>query len=207
MNIADYLNEIEHASTSLLQTIWDEHTRIGQIEDQITNLAPVVEDNYRRAQSVQQFAEDSDDVMMGVGMYWENYFGADKELYHKDQDRQQLVNQIATHSFSVASLAGSLLQHAKQGISLAHGGLGNCPNGRAIGSQHLKTVIWQSRNQTIHWEDGNFHPPTTDCFNALAADIDPKYNQFTNRNMAFDVIELLGWKSFKQFSDDLTSLA
>jgi hypothetical protein len=29
------------------------------------------------------YAEDPDDVMAGVGLYWENYFGADKEVYHK----------------------------------------------------------------------------------------------------------------------------
>ena len=56
-------------------------------------------------------------------------------------------------------------------------------------------------------EEGGFDSPTTACFNALAADIDPKFYQFTTRNMAFDVVDLLGWQTFNDFSTDLASLA
>ena len=47
----------------------------------------------------------------------------------------------------------------KQGISIVHGGLGAAPNGRMIGSQPLKEVIWQGRNQGFHWAEQSFHPP------------------------------------------------
>lgn len=207
MRIADYLSEIEHAATSLIDIIWSEQLKLHEIEVEIGNLQPVVEDNYRRALDIQHFAEDPDDVMMGVGMYWDNYFGEDKHLYHTDMKRQELANKVTSHAFSVTSLSAALLQHAKQGISLAHGGTKNCPSGRSIGSQSLKTIIWEARNQSLHWEEANFRQGVNDCFNALAAEVDQKYSKYLNRNMAFEVVDLLGWKSFGDFSRDMLSLA
>ncbi len=66
--------------------------------------------------------------MMGVGIYWDNYFDEDKELYYKDADRRALADQIASHAFSIEALSSTLLQYAKQGLSFAHGNLPNCPD-------------------------------------------------------------------------------
>jgi hypothetical protein len=140
-------------------------------------------------------------------MYWDNYFGEDKHLYHADMQRQELANKVVSHAFSVAALSAALLQHAKQGISLAHGGAASCPDGRRIGSQNLKGIIWEARNQSLHWEEGNFRQGVNNCFGTLATEIDQRYSQYQNRNMAFDVVDLLGWKSFSDFKRDLLSLA
>lgn len=207
MRIANYLSEIEHAATSLIDAIWSEQLALNDLEDEVKNLKPVVVENYRRALNIQHFGEDPDDVMMGVGMYWDNYFGEDKRLYHTDMQRQELANKVVAHAFSIASLSAALLQHAKQGISLAHGGTTNCPEGRAIGSQSLKSIIWEARNQSLHWEEASFRKGVNDCFNTLSAEIDQKYSQYLNRNMAFDVVDLLGWKTFGDFSRDMLSLA
>ncbi|QJW94704.1 hypothetical protein [Frigoriglobus tundricola] len=207
MTMGDYLTEIEYAASSLIPIIWEERHRLQKLEMEVASLTRLVEDNYRRAASVAMNSEDADDAAMAAGIYWENYFGDDKERYHKDQDREKLANQIAAHALSIGSLAGSLMQYAKQGISLAHGGLPACPNGRAIGSQFLKDVIWQGRNQAIHWEDGNPHPPVRQCFDKLKVDAAPAFADYTKRNMAVDVVELLGWTDFAKFSADLLSLA
>lgn len=207
MRIPDYLSEIEHASVCLIDAIWNEQLKLQELEKEIGKLQPVVESNYRRAIDVQQFAEDPDDVMMGAGMYWDNYFGGDKQLYHTDKNRQKLANKVTSHAFSVASLSASLLQHAKQGISLAHGGMGNSPCGRTIGSQSLKNIIWEARNQSLHWEEAKFREGVNKCFKTLGTEVDQKYSQYLNRNMAFDIVELLGWKSYGDFSRDLLSLA
>lgn len=92
-------------------------------------------------------------MMMGVGRYWENYFGPDKERHHKDVQVVQVEQAAAAHTFSIGSLSGALLQHPKQGISLVHSGPSSCPAGRAIGGSTLKDVIWQGRNQAIHWDE------------------------------------------------------
>lgn len=95
-----------------------------------------------------------------------------------------------------------------KGISVAHGGLAACPDGRQVTpSQTLKNVIWQGRNQALHWEDGNPQPPVIRCFNALASESDPKFANYANGNLALDVIELLGWTDFNRFHADMTLLA
>ncbi len=207
MMMTDYLAEIEFAASNLIPIIWEERNRLRALEAEVALLTRAVEHNYRRAESVAMNAEDPDDVAMATGMYFENYFGDDKERYYKDKDREKLIDQIAAHALSIGSLAGSLLQFAKQGISLAHGGPGKCPNGRPIGSQFLRDVIWQGRNQGIHWEEGKPHPPVEQCFETLCKEIDPKFADYKTRNMAVDVVELLGWTDFARFGADMAALA
>ncbi len=207
MPMQDYLTEIEYAASSLIPIIWEERKQLRKLEEEVASLQRVVEDNYFRAESVAMNAADSDDVAAATGMYWDNYFGEDRERSDKDKDREQLVNRIAAHALSIGSLAGSLLQYGKQGISLAHGGLAACPAGPAIGSQSLKDVIWQGRNQSLHWEDGKPHPPVRECFDKLAAEVSSTFADYTDRNMSIDVVEFLGWEDFAAFNKALLSLA
>jgi hypothetical protein len=205
MRIVDYLSEIEFAASNVISTIWAERNRIEELLAEIKSLSVAVEANYQRALALQE-SDDIDDVAMGAGVYWENYFGDDKQLFHKNEEALSLEGQLALHEFSIASLSGNLLHYAKQGISICHGELRNCPDGRMIGTQPLKAVMWQGRNQALHWEAGTFHPPVERCFQALATDIDSKFNDYLNRNMAFDVVEFLGWKDFNAFETDMLSI-
>ena len=207
MFITDYLNEIEFAVANLMPAIWGERARLVELEKQLTQLTRVVEDNYRQAESIYMNAEDPEEVAMAAGVHWENYFGDDKERFHKNQDRERLQDQIVAHAFSVGSLSCALLQLAKQGISLGHGGLEGCPNGRSIGTQAIKVVIWQGRNQSIHWEEDNSRPAVEQCFDTLAREKDAKFVDYKTKNMAFDIVELLGWKTVDDFTTDMQSLA
>lgn len=206
MDMNGYLTEIEYAASNTIDLIWAEHNRITELTAEVAKLGRVVEDNYQRSVTLRDYSEDMDDVMAGVGAYWENYFGEDKELFHKSKDLGELQNQVAAHEYSIAALSGSLLQNAKQGISAIHGGLAACPDGRMIGTQPLKTVIWQSRNQSMHWEDGAFHAATNAAFQALISDVDAKFADYTIRDMAFDVVDLFGWTHFTVFHTDMLTL-
>jgi hypothetical protein len=201
-----YLTDIEYAATNIIHAIWQEQQAINKIDKEIIQLITIAEDKYRRAYKLQQ-SEDIDEYMMGIGLMWEAYFTEDKEAFHKNKefDAKRLTYQ--THNFAINSLSGSFLQIAKQGISIKHGGLPNCPNGRNIGTQFLKNVIWQARNQAIHFEEGNFNPQVVACFDSLSNDIDAKFNRFRISNMAFEVIELLSWKTFDDFSNDMMQFA
>ncbi len=78
---------------------------------------------------------------------------------------------------------------------------------RHIGTLHLKNVIWQGRNQAIHWEEGGFTQPVRDCVPRRWRGIqDPKFNEYTSRNMAFAVVSLLGWSDIPDFDRDMLSL-
>jgi hypothetical protein len=116
-----------------------------------------------------------------------------------------LALRAVTHRLSAAALASALLQIAKQGISSVHGGPVS-PIGRLIGTQSLSVVIWEARNQAMHWETGGAHQRMETCFRTLARDVDAKYGEYRERSLAFDVVELLGWRTVDSFNADLASL-
>jgi predicted glycosyltransferase len=49
-------------------------------------------------------------------MYWESYFGPEKEEFHAEAEKRGVEALIATRSFSRDAQSGSILQYAKQGI-------------------------------------------------------------------------------------------
>lgn len=200
-----YIHDIEYAATITIQGIWNEKEAIGQMDKEVIKLAKIAEDKYRRAKNLQQ-SEDIDDYMTGIGLMWDAYFTEDKEAYLKDKELNVKMQTYLTHEFAINSLSGALLQFAKQGISIIHSGLTQCPDSRFIGSQSLKNIIWQARNQAIHFEEGNFKHPVIDCFDKLTNEIDPKFNRFRTSNMAFEIVELLNWKSFQDFKNDMLLL-
>lgn len=206
MDIASYITEIEYSAAGIIPMIWHEHADLVKIREELASLTRVVEQRYMQAESVAMNAEGPDDVAMAAGMHWENYFGDDKTCHHKAVDSSELQFRIDARAFSVASLCGSLLQIAKQGISVAHGGLGQCPNGRDVRGHHLKQVIWQGRNQSIHWEAGNPHPPVRQLFDSLTANVDSKFGDYPGRNCAFDIVDLLNWQTIDDFKNDMNLL-
>lgn len=110
-----------------------------------------------------------------------------------------------THRLSAAALANALLQIAKQGISSVHEGAVS-PVGRLIGTQNLSVVVWEARNQAMHWDSGEARKPMEACFVTLAREMDPKYGEYLKRSLAFDVVELLGWRTVDAFNADLGSV-
>jgi hypothetical protein len=201
-----YLNDIEYAATITIHAIWQEQVAINKLDKEIIRLVKIAEDKYKRADNLQQ-SDDIDDYMMGIGLMWDSYFTEDKEAFHRDKDLEAKKQTYQTHEFAINSLSGSLLQIAKQGISIKHSGLPNCPNGRNIGTQFLKNVIWYARNQAIHFEEGNFNQQFVACFDNLSNDIAPRFNRFRTSSMAFEVVELLSWKTFNDFKNDMIQFA
>ena len=59
----------------------------------------------------------------------------------------------------------------------------------------------------MHWDEGRFNQAVRDCFNALAADVAPSFGEFTTRSLAFEVVELLGWKEYADFKNDMLTLS
>ncbi|MFO0508830.1 MAG: hypothetical protein ACK5YZ_02375 [bacterium] len=75
-----------------------------------------------------------------------------------------------------------------------------------VASQALKEVIWQGRNHALHWEEGNPHAPVQRCLDMLATDFGPHLTGYRTKNLAFEIIEALGWTSFDAFRNDLLTL-
>lgn len=197
--------EIAHAATETLRLVWSEQEHYRALRAKLAALGAEISDTHERITWLQA-NPDFDDDLQSTAMYWESYFGPEKEAFHADVEKQDLESLIAARQFSTDAQGGNILQYAKLGISLVHRGLNACPDGRHIGTLPLKDVIWQSRNQAIHWDEGRFKQPVRDVFATLARESDPKFNDFTSRNMAFEVVSLLGWHSFSDFERDMLSL-
>ena len=71
--------------------------------------------------------------------------------------------------------------------------------GRNAGSQSLKTVVWQARNQNQHYEEGTLNPIVQRCFQTLFNDFGEDFGTPLARDLAFDVVKLLGWSDPRQF--------
>ena len=205
MDMASYLQEIRHGCVTLFPAIWAEWEAVEALKGRIASLTAETEDGYSRAQFLHP-SEDPDDYMMGVGMYWDNYFGPDKERHHAVADLPNLEQTRDVRSFACAALAGCVLQFAKQGISLVHGDLQGCPPGRQIHGVDMKSVIWQGRNQSMHWDDPQFRPPVRACFDTLKV-LEPSLGDYLARNVAFDVVRVLNWHEYAAFESDMMTLA
>lgn len=205
MDMRSYLLETQHACEILFSPIWNEWQAVEALRVKIAALKAATEEGYRRAEAFQEI-EDPDDYMLGVGIHWETYFGADKERYHAEAALPQLERKRDARAFACGLMAGSVLQFAKQGLSLAHGGIQSCPSGRQVHGVDLKSVIWQGRNQSMHWEEGRPRQAVVQCFEALKA-TDPVFGNYLTQNMAFEIVRILGWRDFADFEADMISLA
>lgn len=206
MNLPDYLTEMEYAASGVIELLWHEHSKAKALGEEIQKLQRFAEENYRQAHSIQQNAEDADDLMLGVGMYWDTHFGDDKNQHYKSTDLMTLEASLALREFSFSSLAGTLLQYAKQGLSACFGAPENWPQGRLIGTQNLKTIILEARNQSEHWEEGNPKPRVRQCFDTLATEKTPEFAEYRTKNLAFKVVSLLNWRSYAEFKADLLTM-
>lgn len=206
MTLSEYLDEMEYAVCRVIESLWHEHDEAESLRSEIKELQQIAADNYRRAQFIQQNAEDPDDVMLGVGAYWDTYFGEDKDQHYKSNDLARIETRLAIREFSYSSLAGTLLQYAKQGLSASFGSPAHWPKGRLIGSQHLKTIILEARNQSEHWEEGKPKERVRHCFDTLASEIGPEFTEYRTKNLASKVVALFGWRSYAAFRSDLLSM-
>lgn len=206
MKIPDYLKEIGHAVEAVIAEIHRERDELIKVSAELGRLTAATEDGYRRAEFL-AMNPDLDDEGLGTFIQYDTYFGVDKDRYHKEAEFDEIAGRVAARQFSVAALSGSLLQYGKQGISLHYGKKREgCPDGRIVAGVPLSELIWQARNQALHWEDGTFHEPTTRCFDVLARS-EPVFAEFRDRSLAFEVVRLLKWNDADAFFNDLRSLS
>lgn len=139
---------------------------------------------------------------------WDVYMGKDKTRTHTIIQVTITKEHVDSLQFSINAAAASLLQYARQGISIVFGGPNDLSGGRSVAGQHLPLIVFAARNQALHWEEGpatGFNRQVMECFNSLAKSY-PAMADFAKRNVAFDVVQMLGWRSNSDFEADLCSL-
>lgn len=125
-----------------------------------------------------------------------------------DEQKRDLEESIVAKETATTALCGSLLQIAKQGLSLKYGDkVENCKAGRKIKSLGIQEIIWAGRNQSMHYEEGeptNKH--TKKAFAALEADHGPQFCAKHKTNLARLIVNLLGWTTVANYTYDMEML-
>lgn len=161
-----YLIDTDYAVHQLVELITAEEVQIAQIQLACEAKKPKLEFPYRRFRD-SEWNDDVDEIKLQS--YFVNWAKEQQEITDLQEEIKRLELSIDIKKDSINALCGALLQIAKQGISKVHGNLTNCSDGRSVGSEKLKNVIWQGRNQSLHYEEGSFRRPIQDCFANLAA--------------------------------------
>lgn len=207
MQLSNYLAEVNEAVHTVMAGLKNENEHLEKLKAELASLNLEVATGYETVQFLVNNPE-LDDEGLATGIYWDTYFGADKASSQKANEVQSVVDRISARNFSVTALAGSLLQIARQGISAQYGKTKTgCPLGREIYGIPLHEIIWQGRNQALHWEEGKFHAPVNYCFEHLAIHANSVFKDFQERSMALEIIDLLKWATPDDFFRDMRLLS
>ncbi len=202
-----YLLDTKYAAQSLIDTIHNEENRLSILTEKFDSLKKVF-DNLFWDYSTADMHEDFNEIQVQYKFIQMAKFAEQNDLKGKKAELDALAKSILAKNDSMNSLSMSLLQIAKQGISTVHGAPSNCPPGRNIGSETLKNVIWQGRNQSIHCEEGNPKQKVKDCFSNLANDFGNEFDLTTDYtvNKARKIIDLLNWSIYNNYEKDMITL-
>ncbi|HFU7072906.1 TPA: hypothetical protein ACGN07_005660 [Bacillus cereus] len=210
-NIANYLQDTKYASEHLIEQIVkaDKYRKI--IIKTLGDWAKV-EEKYleflgAEADSPEYFeARDNHTVEL-------KKFDAKYETDHINASDITLIKSKYNDSLKAANgtveaLSGAVLQIAKQGISIVHGSSKfDCEKVgcKEFGSATLLDVIWEGRNQSMHFEERKFSEEVDFCFESLSSvkSVFAKYKD--NKNMAHEIIKLLKCGNYEDFRKDMMS--
>jgi len=202
----EYLNNTKYATENLIIMINDVEVDLERILKELEENEQIMneyDEEMRRAKNLDEFT-----YLREKAMYY---------LIESDKISEELElkkAEFAAKYESLSSLAGALLQIAKQGISIAYKDERNpltaCKGGKKMNSNYLKTIIWEGRNQSMHYEEGfsdNF-PNTKKVFEDLEEDYNLKIEENGNDkiNLAKEVVLLIGWKEYHDYKNDMLSL-
>lgn len=188
ITVKDYIQHTEIAARGLFGAISEELQRYKPIKTELESIASKHRIDF-------EVLEEFDDV---DPFRSQHTFAA----YAEAQMQSKLIQ------YSVDVLATGVLQLAKQGIALIVHADNRHTQGRSVGSQALSGVIWHSRNQSMHWEEG---VPTNDktrkCFETLTKEFGVQFDLHKDSgNKAKDVIELIGWSNYGEYAKDMESI-
>lgn len=128
--------------------------------------------------------------------------GTDEISQHRREEFDRLRMKIAANERSIEIYdlainiaAGSILQIARQAISMQHHRLSECPTGRCISGFYVKDLIWYGRNQSMHYEAALIMA-TRPFIERLEEELPvrfPRREPATSHAKA--ILDLLGWSS------------
>lgn len=201
-----YLVDTEFAMKNLFDLVTHENKQITSLKAEMK----VHQDRANKIMSDAYYVTDQDvDDLETPGMHAIRH-GYVRHLNAANAVRDQIVKLTASFQakdFSVQALCGSVLQIAKQGISIVHGK--NAPYGitEPLSGEFVYNIILQGRNQSMHYEEGKYRAPVVSCFQNLQQAFGSDLDITTGGNKAkYIVFHVLGWRTYNNYLGTMTQL-
>lgn len=189
-----YILDTKYASENLLMILNKERDFLNE---KLLSRKTTIEAEKRLLDSMQESDFTPEGIM--------DLYGFNKASEDLWKEAEGILAFIVTNTNSLSIIAGAILQIAKQGISFKYKSLSKCPDGRIIGQENLKNIIWQGRNQAMHFEEGKYRKDVVEYFKKLEIDFGNRF-ELSDKNLAYDVLMLLGWESYTAYEKDMTLL-
>lgn len=186
-----YLVDTNFAVENLFELITKEKKQTATLKQQMDLLKEQA--NQILSEAYYMADQDIDDLetpaMIAIRHGYVRFLSASQEI-EKKIDRMKASYEAK--DISVRALCGSILQIAKQGISIVHNDdLNNVP---VIidtkSSEAIHNIIWQGRNQSMHYEDGSYNNKVVSCFTnlqlAYGSDLDLSVGDNKAKHIVFD---------------------
>jgi hypothetical protein len=200
-----YINDTEYAAQNLIRLATEEEARLKALTATLGQTEAKLKVHQWDFQSSDLNDDFSDAYVMAA-------FGraaqAAQEAERLRVEVAKLQASVGARQQATQAIAGAVLQIAKQGISLVYGGPSAAPTGRTIGTLPVSDIIWQGRNQSMHYEEANFKKPLTDLFSTLEIEQGPQFSLTAHhkQNRAKQVFDLLGWSDYLTYIQDMRAL-
>jgi hypothetical protein len=200
-----YLRDTEFAVQNLFRLATGEENQLWSISQNLKNKERELQAHQSDFQTSDLNEDFSDAYVMAA---FARAGRAAQEIERLKGDVAALQASVGTRQHAVQALAGAILQIAKQGVSLVHGNLSAAPPGRVIGSLALRDVVWHSRNQSMHYEEGKYKQPVLALFSMLESEQGSQFSlaSFPKQSRAKQVLHVLGWKDYATYIHDMQAL-
>ena len=119
-------------------------------------------------------------------------------------------NLLVAHEVTAGVLYAAILQIAKQAISITFRENGrDCGHGRVVAGLPLSRVIWDARNQALHFEESRVKNKTRETFDELARNVGGQFDirLSPGKNMARPIVtDVIGWQDAEGFLEDMIGM-
>ncbi len=201
----EFINNSRHAIDHLFDAL-DEYNSVLESAQQ------TVEEIEQSKQMLSDLFMYRDQWSPNANHYYAQYVERMKTLNERQEGaenefEERLKNALASIGAtieSMSSLAGAVLQIAKQVLSLRYSKKYNINGARKIGSQSIVEVIWEGRNHAMHWDEKAPNQQVQDMLNALSSDLGITIE--IGNNNCLSILGALEWKSTDDVIKDLIAL-
>jgi hypothetical protein len=180
------------------------------IEPVVVSLFNALLDAESRRESEQRYLEPKFRYLSYQFSHWSQVEEHDDERLNYTHSRAREAHQaLLLIDSASAAAAGAILQVARLCVSMAWTNDQSQLKGRRVGTQALASVIWHTRNQALHFEDGiPKNEKTRACLEMLHNEcgLDTAQLDSIPRSLARQVIGILGWHSYELFAKDMVAL-